>query len=367
MPIEFFHTHVAEAAIREVEACLRSGRLSEGARVKAFEEALTTRLGMQNPVAVNSGTTALHLALVVAGVGPGDEVIVPPQTFIATALAVLMQRATPVFCDVDPETGNLDAKDFARRVTEKTRAVIPVHWSGVPCDMAEIQAVADAHGICVVEDAAHALGATYRGKPIGAVSRMTCFSFQAIKHLTSGDGGAITFLDAAEAQKAMKLRWFGIDRAHSPVGELGERDYDLTELGFKYHMNDYAAALALGNLGDFPSRLARRRQIAAQYLEAFADVPGLRLLRQDPDRESAWWLFTVRVERRLEFLRAVRSRGVPSSVVHNRIDHNTLFGGLRDDLPGTALFDAEQVAVPVHEGLSDDDVATVIAAVKAGW
>jgi perosamine synthetase len=367
MPIEFFHTHVAEAALREVEACLRSGRLSEGVRVKAFEEALTARLGLCNPVAVNSGTTALHLGLVVAGVGPGDEVIVPAQTFVATALAVLMQRASPVFCDIDPETGNMAAADLARRVTERTRAVMPVHWAGLPCDMAEIQAVADRHGLCVIEDAAHALGATYRGRPIGAVSRMTCFSFQAIKHLTSGDGGALCLLDPEEARHAAQLRWFGIDRARSPTGELGEREYDLTELGYKYHLNDYAAALALGNLTDFPARLARRRAIAADFRRAFAGLPGLRLLRHDPDRESAFWLFTVRVERRLDFIRAVRSRGVPASIVHCRIDHNTILGGRRPDLPGTAEFDADQVALPVHEGLSEADVATIIAAVQAGW
>ena len=365
--MDFFTTHVSEAAIAEVVACMRAGRLSEGVRVKALEDALAANLGLANPVCVNSGTTALHLALVVAGVGPGDEVIVPAQTFIATALAVLMVGAKPVFADIDPLTGNLDHADVARRVTARTRAMIPVHWSGLPCDMDELNAIGAQHGLTVIEDAAHAVGATYKGRPVGALSAMTCFSFQAIKHLTSGDGGAIAFLNPDHAQKAKKLRWFGIDRANSPVTELGERDYDLTELGYKYHMGDFAAALALGNLPDVPGLLATRRATVARYNTAFAQVPGVTLLRTDADRQSANWLYTMRVEKRLDFIRALKSRGVPSSVVHNRIDHNTLFGGLRGDLPGQDVFDAEQIAVPVHEDLTPADIETVIAAVQAGW
>jgi perosamine synthetase len=367
MAIEFHHTHVGAQAQRLAAETLATGWISEGARVREFEAELADRLGLANPVALNSGTSALHLALVVAGVGPGDEVILPPQTFVATGLAVLMQGATPVFCDVDPRTGNLDPASFGARITDRTRAVMPVHWGGLPCDLDAIHAVADPRGIAVVEDAAHALGATYRGRAIGAISRFTCFSFQAIKHVTTGDGGALCCPGPDDHRAARTRRWFGIDRASAAPSILGERIYDIGAVGYKYHLNDLAASVGLGNLRDFPPRLARRRAIAARYLDALAGVPGLDLPPVFGDRESAWWVFTVRVDRREEFVRALAARGVPASVVHLRIDHNSCFGGLRDDLPGQAAFDERQVALPVHEGLSDDDVGTIVAAVRAGW
>lgn len=364
--MEFFHTHVAPGAMTEVQATLQSTRLSEGARVKAFEQALAAELGMAHPAAVNSGTAALHLALVVAGVGPGDEVIIPPQTFIATGLVVLQQGAVPVFADIDLASGNLDPVDVARKVTTKTRAIIPVHWAGMPCDMDELNTLAATHRLAVVEDAAHALGATYRGRPVGALSRFTCFSFQAIKHLTTGDGGAVCCLDPDDATQVFRRRWFGIDRACSPTTELGERDYDLHDVGYKYHLNDYAAALGLANLAGFAGRLARRRAIAATYDAALADFAGVQLLARPSDRQSAWWLYPLRVQRRLEFIRALHSAGVPTSVCHLRIDTNRVFGGPYA-LPNAAAFDADQINLPVHEGLSDADVAQVVQAVKSGW
>lgn len=364
--MEFFTTHVAAGALQQVRDTLESTRLSEGVRVRAFEQGLATELGLAQPAAVNSGTAALHLALLVAGVGPGDEVIVPAQTFIATALAVLHCGATPVFADIDLASGNLDPADLARRITSRTKATIPVHWGGMPCDMDEINAVATAHQLAVIEDAAHALGALYRGRPVGSLSRFTAFSFQAIKHLTTGDGGAIACTQERDATEVFRRRWFGIDRAHSPMSELGERDYDLQDIGYKYHMNDYCAALGLANLEGFAARLQRRRAIAAQFDAALTDIAGLRHLARPTDRTSAWWLYGIRVERRLEFVRALKARGVPTSVCHLRIDHNTIFGGLRD-LPATAQFDADQINLPVHEALTDEDVAQIIAAVRAGW
>ncbi len=364
--MEFFHTHVGAGADAEVRATLQSTRLSEGVRVQAFERALAAELGMVRPAAVNSGTSALHLALVVAGVGPGDEVILPAQTFIASGLVVRMCGARPVFADVDPLSGNLSPADFAARVTPRTKAVIPVHWAGMPCDMAEINMVAAQHGISVVEDAAHAVGASYRGRPVGALSRFTAFSFQAIKHLTTGDGGAICCTDPHDAAEVFRRRWFGIDRASSPMSELGERDYNLADIGYKYHLNDYCAALGLANLVGLPDRLARRRQIAEQLDAALADVAGITRLARPTDRVSSWWLYGMRVERRLDFVRALRDRGVPASVCHLRIDTNAIFGG-PFELPGTAVFDAEQINLPVHEALTPADVAQIIAAVRAGW
>jgi perosamine synthetase len=293
--------------------------------------------------------------------------VLPAQTFVATGLAVLMQGATPVFTDIDVTTGNLSVDSLRERITPRTRAVIPVHWAGYPCDMDQINALAEEHDLVVIEDAAHALGATYRGRPIGAVSRFTAFSFQAIKHLTTGDGGALCCRRAEDARDARTRRWFGIDREASEPSELGERIYDVAATGFKYHMNDLAAAVGLGNLETFGERLARRRATAARYRSELDDVPGLQLLRMEEDREHAFWLFTILVERRAAFVRKLADAGVPTSVVHVGSDRNSVFGGKQTELTGQRQFDDRQIALPVHDGLGEDDVDRVVEAVRAGW
>ena len=363
----FNWTTISEQAVANAVATLRSGLISEGKQVKRFEEELTARLGIVRPVALNSGTTALHLALVLAGVRAGDQVIIPPQTFIATGMAVLMQGAVPVFADIQYETGNIDPNSIRKKITRRTKAIIPVHWAGYPCDLDEISEIARAENLAVIEDAAHALGATYHGESIGAISRFTCFSFQAIKHLTTGDGGALCCLRPEDEKRARIRRWFCIDRDNSTPSFLGERVYDADEVGYKYHLNDLGAAIGLGNLEEFPKALGRLREISSRYRREFTTVPGITLLESKDDRVSACWLFTLLAERRDDFLRALQGRGVPASVLHQRIDRNSVFGGLRKDLPNIAWFNDHQASVPLHAGLSDDKVETVIGAVKAGW
>ncbi len=365
--LSFFHTSISPRAIERVTSVLQSGWVNEGDVVREFEAELTSKLGVSNPVTVNSGTAALHLALALAGVRPGDEVIIPAQTFVATGLVVLMQQATPVFADIDPKTGNLSTDSVAAKISPRTRAIIPVHWGGYPCDLDEINQLASDYNLAVIEDAAHALGASYKGNPIGSISRFTAFSFQAIKHLTTGDGGMLCCLDEKDKADAMKGRWFGIDRATTQKTIIGSRGCDIQTLGYKYHMNNVAAAIGLGNLEDFPPRLARRRAIATRYRAELCDVTGLELLELREDREHAWWLFTVLVERREDFARALAARGIPTSVIDLRIDGNSVFGGLRDDLPGQAEFNERQIAIPVHDGLSGIDVENIITAIRFGW
>lgn len=367
MPIPMFSTFVAQDAARRVAQVLASTFLSEGALVREFEEALQGSLGLENAVALNSGTAALHLALVLAGVGKGDEVILPAQTFIASGLAVAMQGATPVFADIQYDTGNIEPSSIAARITPRTKAIMPVHWAGTPCDMDEIHAIAAPRGIAVVEDAAHALGAVYRSRPIGSISDYTCFSFQAIKHVTTGDGGALCSRDAAKALEALRRRWFGIDRRRSPMSELGERQYDVADVGFKYHLNDYAAALGLANLAGFAGRLHRYRAIDAAYRLAFAATPGISPFRRHEDRQGACWIFGMHVERRDRFVRAMQARQLPCSVVHTRIDRNSLFGGLREDLPNQERFDLTQIHLPCHMDMTDEHVEDVIKGVRNGW
>jgi perosamine synthetase len=365
--MEFFNTHVSPESIRLVTEVLRSTWISEGETVRRFEAALEKMLGLSNAVAVNSGTAALHLSLAVAGVGPGNEVIIPAQTFIATGYAVLMQGAVPVFADIQYDTGNMDTDSIAKKISEKTKAVIPVHWGGYPCDMDGIRAIAREHGLVVVEDAAHALGAVYRGKPIGTLSEFTAFSFQAIKHLTTGDGGAVCCKSDGDYSELKKRRWFNIDREHDKTGFLGEREYNSGKIGFKYHMNNVAAAIGLGNLVSFKLRLRKRREIDRLYRRELSLVPGLDLLKREEDREGACWLFGVLVEKRDDFINKLRSAGVPVSVVHKRIDRNRVFGRMREDLVQQARFDEKIIHLPLHEGLSEEDIEKVIRTVRSGW
>ena len=365
--MEFFQVNISSQAIESATEVLQSGWISEVCKVKEFEAALSARLGLCKPVAVNSGTSALNLALAVAHVGPEDEVILPAQTFVATGTVVLSKQAKPVFADIQCNTGNICPKSISEKITERTKAIIPVHWGGYPCDLDEINDLAKRHNLIVIEDAAHALGARYKGKPIGSISRFTAFSFQAIKHLTTGDGGVLCCLDEEDHSSALNRRWFGIDRTNDQPSILGEREYDIKEVGYNYHMNNLAAAVGLGNLEDFPSNLVRRREIAKLYRGKLKDVPGLQLLDYEDDRDSAYWLFTVLVERREDFIRALKSKSVPTSVVHLRIDKNSVFGGQTPDLPNQERFNEMQVAIPLHSALTDEDVNLTIKTIKEGW
>ncbi|MGI0484481.1 DegT/DnrJ/EryC1/StrS family aminotransferase [Pantanalinema rosaneae CENA516] len=365
--IPIFHTYIHPSAVEKVYSVLDSTLLSEGKQVKEFEEALSIQLGLINPVAVHSGTSALHLALLLAGVKPGDEVICPTQTFVASALAILYVQAIPVFADIQYETGNICPQSIASKITDKTKAIMTVHWGGYPCDLDVIHAIAQQHQLVVIEDAAHALGATYKNQVIGAISDFTCFSFQAIKHLTTGDGGAVCCLNHDLVARVLASRWFGIDRANSQLSFLGERQYDITEVGYKYHLNNYAAALGLANLQGFQDRLEKRRQIAKRYSEALGQISGIRLFEYQVDRQSAYWLYGMHVERRDDFILALRDRGVTASVVHQRIDRNSVFGGKRPNLVHQARFDETQVHIPIHDGLKEEDIAQVIEAIKSGW
>lgn len=365
--MNFFYTHISSQAKESVNRILDTTFISAGKIAEQFEKELEAVLKLQNVVTVNSGTSALHLGLNVAGIKEGDEVIIPAQTFISTGLSVLMQRAVPVFADIQVETGNIDPESIKGKITSRTRAIIPVHWGGYPCDMDEINVIASNYNLKVIEDAAHALGASYKGKPIGTLSDFTAFSFQAIKHLTTGDGGALCCDKNEDYQAAKQKRWFGIDRENSKPSILGEREYDVSELGYKYHLNDYAAALGLANLNDITGILNRHRDISNIYRKGLDKVPGLTLLKYNSDRQSSYWIFTILVQRREDFIRKLSSCGIPSSVVHLRIDKNSVFGGVRKELINQEKFNEFQLSLPVHSELTDEDINYIIETIKKGW
>ncbi len=363
--MDFFNTYVSEEAKNNVNDVLNSTWLNEGKFVKRFEEALALDFGLINPLTVNSCTSALHLSLVCSGVSQGDEVILPAQTFIATGLAVLMAGAKPVFADINPKTGNICVNSITEKISDKTKVIIPVHWGGNPCNMRDIKKIAYENNLKVIEDAAHAFGASIDDKPIGSISDITCFSFQAIKFLTTGDGGLICVKDIYLYDQIKRKKWFGFDKSNLKRKFEGDRDCLISELGFKYHMNDIAAAIGLGNLFGAKERLSKRKAIANIYSNILSKIDGITLL--DKHGESSNWLYTILVEKRNDFINKMKSRSIPVSVVDRRIDANPVFGGLTSNLKGQEYFDNHQISIPIHEALSFEDIDLIINSISEGW
>jgi perosamine synthetase len=301
---------------------------------------------------------------VLAGVGRGDEVILPAQTFVATGLAVLYCGAKPVFADIGMD-GNIDINDVDKKITNKTKAIIAVSWGGNPVDLLHLSMCELLEEkIYQIQDNAHALGSTYHGEPLSEFGDFSCYSFQAIKALSTGDGGAITCNDyPGKHDDAKRLRWFGIDRNCDLPDETGERVYNLKEVGYKYHMNNVAAAIGLGNLTGFKERQERVKQIAKHY---DSTLPFTDLVYIMKEEGCSFWLYDCLVENRPEFLRAMKDRGIPVSVVHVGIDRNDIFGGLQD-LPVQRYWDEHHVCLPIHSGLTDEDVEKVVEAIQRGW
>lgn len=363
--IPIFYPHVPESSIDKLSEILRSRWIGQGPKVDEFERDFSKKFGLQHVVSVNSGTSALRLALALIGVGPEDEVISTPYTMVATNTAILEQFAKPVFADVQYETANIDPNDISRHITEKTKAIICVHWGGQPCDMDEIFQIASEYNLPVIEDAAHALGAIYKDKTIGTISEFTIFSFQAIKHITTGDGGMISIKNKDKYEEALRRRWFGISREARKPSILGhDPTYDITEVGYKYHMNNIAATMGIEQLKYFDSIFKRREDIAARYREALEGTNGIIFLENKKDRIHANWMFAIHVAERTEFAKWMRSKNIEVSVHNWRNDKYTVFGGLRNDLPNLEKLNNDLICIPLHHQLSDQDVDHIIEAIK---
>lgn len=364
-PVPLFRVLTSEDAPRAILDAISTGTITEGPRVRELEAKLGVVLDPRDgrPVlAVNSGTSALHLALTLLDLAPGDEVISTPITCAATSCAIVRAGGKIVWADVDPRTGRIDAHDVATRTTSRTRAVVCVDWGGALCDVAALRAAVNA-GVAapstVIEDAAHAFGA----ERTGAVPDVACWSFQAIKHLTTGDGGALSVRDGRARERARRLRWFGIDRA-APGPNI---EKPIEEAGFKYHMNDLAAAIGLVNLPLAVAAVARHRENAAWYGDVLRGVPGVRLPPADPG--SAWWLYTLILEpddAQRGFIQFMAERGVECSRVHARNDAHPAFGAGPADLPGVAYFDGHQVAIPVGWWV-DEEARGRVAGTVLAW
>ena len=355
--------------IEEVIASLRetlvSGWIGEGPKVEQLEKRFSEFFGTQHVTLLNSGTSALQLALRLAGVGVGDEVITTAMTCMATNEPIVLCGATPVWADINPETGNIDPKSIAKKIRLRTKAIMLVHWGGYPCDLSEINALAQEHGLVVIEDCAHALGSKYKNQLIGTHSDFCCFSLQAIKHITSGDGGILLCNSQAAHERARSLKWFGIDREKRQQNEFGIAEWDIIEAGYKFHMNDIAACIGLAQFPYIESLLEKRLENADFYYQELDKLKRLSLLERFNDRNSAYWLFTVRVDKQVDFIQHLQANGVAASIVHSRNDQHTLFSNYNSqDLPGLDKFCREMVCIPVGPWLSPENRQQIVEIIK---
>jgi perosamine synthetase len=366
-PINMFGPYMAPRAIERVSEVLHTPMIGQGQNVDEFERAIQKALKLSYVVAVNNSSSAIRLALDICGVQPGDEVITTALTCTLSNHPILEQFATPVFADVQPDTGNIDPDDVEQRITPKTKAIVCTHWAGTPCDVDELNRIARQHGLAVIEDASEAFGATYRERAIGGHSRFVAFSFHAIQIITASEGGALAVQLAADDGLARMKRWYGIDRVGRQANVRGYYDFDVNCSGYGYYLTNVAAAIGLENLGTLATQQARRGSLAERYWQDLREVPGLTLLRRHDDRCPSYHFFTVLVERRDDFCRKLNEAGIRVSIVHARNDEYSIFGGLRRDLPRLDDFSQHYIGLPLHMGMSDEDIEYVIDVIKHGW
>jgi perosamine synthetase len=365
--IVLFRPHVPEGALAEIADTLASRWIGQGPKVEAFERSFTEHLAIRYPaVAVGSGTDALHLAYLLAGVKAGDEVITTVFTCTATNIPLLYLDAEIRFADIQPHSLNIDPADVRRLLTKKTRAIVCVHYGGLPCDMSELRTIADEAGIPLIADAAHALGARYRGAPVGGGADFTVFSFQAVKTLTTGDGGALVIKDLRLVEKAKRLRWFGIDRS---AKQGGYWDNDIREVGFKYQMTDIAAAMGLAGLRELDAVLAYRRRLLQEYESGLHGIDGLRFVGGGfLDRTHAAWLCTVIVQRRADLQRILREHRIESGQIHYRNDRYSIFSRFRRRaMPVMDELEDNYLILPLHTHMRIEDVRRVCRVIAGGW
>jgi perosamine synthetase len=364
-PIPLFHPCVPDGVPAAVSQVLGGRWIGQGPLVDQFETAFREYVACeQTPVAVGSGTDALHLAYLLAGIGRDSEVVAPVFTCAATNLPLLYQGARIRFADIRKDTLNVDPDHVRSLVSDRTRAIVCVHYGGLPCDLDEINEIGTQWGIPVIEDAAQALGARYRGQNIGALSAFTTFSFQALKHITTGDGGMLTVRDRSLVDRARRLRWFGIDRQAKAANRW---DGNISEVGYKYQMTDIAAAMGLEALKVIGETLSHRRRLFQEYCDRLGNVAGLQVIggQEQSDRAHAAWLMTVSVPDAEDLRLKLEQFGIESAPVHYRNDRYDIFAGSRGHFPNMDAMSGRYLCLPLHGHLKVADVEFICDAVRS--
>lgn len=362
-PIPLFKVFMAPetALLPRLREVLYGGQISEGPPVAEFERRFGELVGQANVLSFYSGTAALHVALLLAGAGPDDEVISTAMTAEPTNLAILHAGARVVWADVDPRNGNLSAAAIAEKITPRTRAVMVVHYGGIPAPMAAISALAERHGLAVIEDAAHALGARYAGLPLGSKSDYVMYSLQAIKHMTTVDGGMLACRNPADLPRGRRLRWFGIDR------EAPRTEVDVAEVGYKYHMNNVNATIGLVQLEYIRPAIEAHIANGKFFDAALRGIPGITLCAWDAAAEPSYWFYTVLAERRDDLARRLTELGIGNSLAHKRNDRHSVFAASRCPLPGLDRYYDTMLHIPCGWWVGAAERERIADALRRGW
>ena len=370
MNIPYGRQWIEDDDIAAVVETLKSDYLTTGPKVAEFEKALAEYTGAKYAVAVSNGTAALHIACLAAGIQEGDEVITTPLTFAASSNCVLYCGGKTVFADVDPRTYNIDPEDVRRKITDRTKAIIPVHLSGQPCDMDAIHKIAEEYHLIVIEDAAHAIGAEYRGQKIGGLSDMTEFSFHPVKHVTTGEGGAVTTNSEELYQKLLLFRTHGITRNPDLMTRCeGGWYYQQLDLGYNYRITDIQCALGISQLRKLDRSLARRREIARRYDEAFRDVPGLIIPYQAPEALNSYHLYILQftdVDRKAAY-DMLQEAGIHVNVHYiptYTFPYYRTHGYADTCCPNAEKIYGNILSIPMYYGITDEEIEYVIENVK---
>jgi perosamine synthetase len=364
---------IEEDDIHAVVETLRSDWLTTGPKIPEFEEAFAAWVGARYAVSFSSGTAALHGAAFAAGIETGDEAITTPLTFAATANCLLYQNGTPVFADISPDTLNLDPERVAAKISQRTKVLLPVDYAGHPADLEAMLEISERHGLVVIDDACHALGAEYKGRRVGSIAHMTVFSFHPVKHLTTGEGGMVTTDNAAYADALRKFRNHGISSGARDRQQAGQWHYEMVLLGYNYRLTDIACALGLSQLKKLEENLTRRREIAARYTAAFREMPGICAPVVREEALPAWHLYPIRLDLarlaagRAEIFRALRAENIGVNVhyvpVHLHPYYRERFGYRGGEFPIAESAYESLISLPMFHGMSDQDVEDVIQAV----
>ncbi len=360
--------------IQAVSEVLHSDWITTGPKVSIFEEALAEYVGARYAVSFSSGTAALHGAAFAGGLGQGDEAITTPLTFCATANCVLYQGAAPVFVDVCSDTLNIDPEQISKVISSRTKAIIPVDYAGNPANYDLIMELAAKYGLVLIEDAAHALGAEYKGRKLGSLAHMTIFSFHPVKHITTGEGGMVTTDSRDFAERLRMFRNHGINRDLEQRQTTGQWQYDMVELGYNYRLTDIGSALGLSQLSKIEEKLMRRRKIAKQYQLAFKQMPGIILPEELPETVSAWHIFPVRFNSEIftglrnDILSALRAENIGVNVhyipLHYHTYYRNRFGYKGGEFPNVEAAYESLLSLPIFPAMSEKDINDVINAVK---
>lgn len=362
--IPLFKVRMEEGVIKPLKKVLYSGFIAEGEPVNKFEDKLREYIGNPYLLTISTGTHALELALRLANVGPEDEVISSPLTCTATNMPIMNGGAKIVWSDILGDNGNIDPDSIEKLITPKTKAILYVHWAGNPANIDAINKVAKKHNLKVIEDAAHAFGAEYKGKKIGNHSDFVMFSLQAIKHLTTGDGGILCCKNKQDFERGRSLRWFGIDR--EAVREELRWHYDIEEWGYKFNMNNIAATIGLENLKGLPNALKKHRRNGKFFNKELSSVPTIKILRQEKGANSVYWVYTLFAENREGLVKYLKENGIATSIIHTRNDIYSCFKEFKDDIPRPNLdkFTEKYVSIPCGWWVTREDAKFIVDKIK---